>query len=88
MNGFYNLTVAGVNRNLPICPINDNISIAAFIIFGDVELTVNCAAELLKKAPPHDIMITAEAKGIPLIHEMARQSGMNKYIVARKAPKL
>lgn len=88
MNEFYRISVAGLERDLPVCRINDEISIAAFIIFGDVELTVNCARELLKKAPPHDILITAEAKGIPLIHEMARQSGMNKYIVARKAPKL
>lgn len=68
--------------------VNDNLSIAAFIIFGDVELTVNSARELLKKAPEHDIMITAEAKSIPLIHEMARQSGANDYVVARKKEKV
>lgn len=68
--------------------VNDNISIAAFIIFGDVELTVNSARELLKKAPQHDIMITAEAKSIPLIHEMARQSGVNDYVIARKKEKV
>lgn len=69
-------------------PVNDKISIAAFILFGDVELTVNCARELLKKVPEHDIMVTAEAKSIPLIHEMARQAGKNDYIVARKKPKV
>lgn len=68
--------------------VNDSISIAAFIIFGDVELTVNSARELLKKAPQHDIMITAEAKSIPLIHEMARQSGVNDYVIARKKEKV
>lgn len=68
--------------------INDNISIAALIIFGDVELTVSSARELLKKAPQHDIMITAEAKSIPLIHEMARQEGVNDYVVARKKVKV
>ncbi|MDP4152349.1 MAG: phosphoribosyltransferase family protein [Bacillota bacterium] len=88
MDSFYTLNVAGLKRDLPICKISDELSIAAFVIFGDVELTVSCARELIKKVPEHDIMITAESKGIPLIHEMARQMGVNKYIVARKMPKL
>ncbi len=88
MDKFYELSVAGLKRQLPLCKVNDRLYIGAFIMFGDVELTVNAAKELLKKAPDHDIMITAESKGIPLIHEMARQSGVNDYIVARKAPKL
>ena len=88
MEKIYRLEVAGLTRDLPVCRISDELSIAAFVIFGDVELTVACARELLKIVPPHDIMITAEAKGIPLIHEMARQSGENKYLVARKAAKL
>lgn len=62
--------------------------IGAFVIFGDAELTVACASELLKKAPEYDYLLTAEAKGIPLIHEMARQHGDKKYFVARKNPKL
>lgn len=82
------MKVAGLERNLPMFPVNDSITIAAFIIFGDVELTVNCAAELLKKVPEHDVMITAEAKSIPLIHEMARQRGVNDYVIARKKPKV
>lgn len=69
-------------------PVNDNLTIAAFIIFGDVELTVNCAKELLKKVPEYDVMITAEAKSIPLIHEMARQAGRNDYVIARKKQKV
>ena len=88
MEKFYNLHVAGVERNLPICKVNDNLYIAAFVIFGDVELTCACAKELIKKVPEHDIMITAEAKGIPLIHEMARQMKVNRYLIARKGPKL
>ena len=88
MGNFYELHVAGVTRKLPVCKLSDEISIAAFVIFGDVELTVACARAMIKKLPPHDIMITAEAKGIPLIHELARQMGENAYIVARKAPKL
>jgi adenine phosphoribosyltransferase len=68
--------------------VSDTLDIAAFIMFGDVELTVNCARELIKLAPPHDVLITAEAKGIPLAYEMARQLGENKYLIARKSPKL
>lgn len=88
MKTSYDIEVAGLHRSLPLFKVNDSMSIAAFIIFGDVELTERCAAELLKKIPQHDIMVTAEAKSIPLIHEMARQSGENKYIVARKAVKV
>lgn len=88
MKEFYHINVAGVERDLPLCRLNDHLQIAAFVIFGDVEMTVNSAKELIKKAPEHDIMITAESKGIPLIHEMARQSGVNHYLIARKAPKL
>ena len=85
---YYSMTVAGLQRDLPICPLNENLSIAGFVIFGDQELTVACARELLKKAPEYDYIITAEAKGIPLAHEMARQAGDKKYILARKGPKL
>lgn len=85
---FYHMRVAGLERDLPICPLNDALSIAGFVIFGDPELTVACARELLKKAPEYDYILTAEAKGIPLAHEMARQAGDSKYILARKGPKL
>lgn len=85
---FYHMTVAGLERDLPICKVTDDLYIAGFVIFGDQELTVACAAELLKRAPEYDYIITAEAKGIPLAHEMARQAGDAKYILARKGPKL
>ena len=84
----YRMTIAGLERDLPICPVNENLSIAGFVIFGDPELTVACARELLARAPEYDYIITAEAKGIPLAHEMARQAGDAKYILARKGPKL
>ena len=73
MKDYYTLEVAGLKRDLPLCRIHDDLYIAAFVMFSDVELTCSCARELLKLAPEHDIMITAESKGIPLIHEMARQ---------------
>ena len=88
MRKYHNMKVAGLDRALPICPLNDNISIAGFVIFGDPELTVAAARDLLARAPEYDYIITAEAKGIPLAHEMARQHGDSKYILARKAPKL
>lgn len=84
----YTLHVAGVTRELKKCEVDDKLDIAAFIMLGDVDLTVNCARELIKKAPAHDIIITAEAKGIPLAHEMARQLGENDYLIARKGPKV
>ena len=85
---YYPMTIAGVKRELPLCPVNENLYIGAFVIFGDQELTVACADALLQKAPEYDYLITAEAKGIPLIHEMARQHGDKKYFLARKKPKL
>lgn len=87
MQKFYEMTIAGCTRQLPLCPINDKLEIAAFVMFGDVELTEKSAAALLEKCPEHDVIITAEAKGIPLGYEMARQ-GCRKYFVARKATKL
>ncbi|MDI9519759.1 MAG: phosphoribosyltransferase family protein [Bacillota bacterium] len=84
----YNIEVAGLKRSLPLCRVNEDLYIGAFVIFGDVELTMACARDLLKIAPPHDVLITAESKGIPLVYEMARQSGENRYLIARKAPKL
>lgn len=85
---YYRLKVAGYERDLPLCPLSDKLMIAAFVIFGDTELTCACATELLKLAPAHDVMITAESKGIPLIHEMARIEGMKRYVLARKSVKL
>ncbi len=86
---YYRMNVAGVTRDLPICKVTDDLYIAGFVVFGDQELTVACARELLKRVPAHyDYIITAEAKGIPLAHEMARQTGAEKYFLARKVPKL
>lgn len=85
---YYKMNIAGLQRELPICPLNDSLQIAGFVIFGDPELTTACASALLDKAPEYDYMISAEAKGIPLVHEMARLAGNQKYFLARKAPKL
>lgn len=83
----YKMTIAGLERELPICKVNDNLDIAGFVIFGDVEITVAAAAELLKKCPDFDFIVAPEAKAIPLAHEMSRQSG-KKYFICRKGAKL
>ena len=85
---YYKMNIAGVDRELPLCPISDELMIGAFVIFGDPELTTACAKALLDRAPEYDYLISAEAKGIPLVHEMARIAGNQKYFLARKAPKL
>lgn len=85
---FYEMTIAGLKRQLPLCRINDELYIGAFIMFSDVEITRRCAEELLRKAPDFDVIITAESKGIPLAYEMARQTETDDYVVARKGPKL
>ena len=82
------MTIAGLERALPLCPISNELMIGAFVIFGDPELTTACARQMLDRAPEYDYMISAEAKGIPLVHEMARLAGNQKYFLARKAPKL
>ena len=83
----YEIDIAGMKRQLPLCPVSDELYIGAFVIFGDVELTIHCARELLKRAPEYDYIIAPEAKAIPLLYEMARQSGAKKYFLARKKAK-
>lgn len=87
MQKTYKMTIAGCERDLPLCEVNEHLDIAAFIMFGDVEITERSAAALLQVSPEHDIVITAEAKGIPLGYEIARQ-GCGEYIVARKGVKV
>lgn len=88
MDKTYSMNIAGLQRELPLCEVAPDFYIAAFILFGDVEMTVRCAEELMKKAPEFDVIITSEAKGIPLAYEMARLSGHYRYIVARKGIKV
>ncbi len=85
---YYEMTIAGLKRQLPLCRITDDLYIGAFIMFSDVEITKASAEQLLAKAPEFDVIITAESKGIPLAYEMARQAGIDDYIVARKGAKL
>lgn len=86
MGKTYAMTIAGCERELPICPINEHLDIAGFVMFGDVEITEAVAKAMLEKCPEHDVVVTAESKGIPLAYEMAR-IGCRKYVVARKGVK-
>ena len=83
----YEIDIAGLKRKLTLCKVSDDLYIGAFVMFGDVGVTVHAAAELLKRAPEYDYIIAPEAKSIPLLYEMARQSGAEKYFLARKGPK-
>src|SRR5690625_1231026 len=83
----HTLHVAGVTRQLPVVPVNDALRIASFVILGDTELVCAAAKEIVSQLPPVDVLITAEAKGIPLVFEVSRLLGMSSYIVARKSVK-
>ncbi len=83
----YKMKIAGLERELPLCEVSEHLDIAAFVMFGDVEITKAAAAALLKKCPEHDIVVSAEAKGIPLCYEMAR-IGCGDYEIARKSIKV
>ena len=85
---YYSIDIAGMKRDLKLFPVSDDLQIAAFILFSDVEITQHAAKKLLELAPPFDVIFTAEAKSIPLAYEMARQAGQNDYIIARKGVKV
>ena len=88
MQEFYDITVAGVKRSLPVVPINENMSIAGFVIFGDTDVVEPSARALAEKLPPEtEVLVTAEAKSIPLIYEMAKVMKMPRYVIARKSVK-
>lgn len=88
MKDTYKIQIAEIERDLKLFPVSRELKIGAFILLGDVELTKVCSRELLKKAPEFDVLVTAEAKSIPLIYEMAAQAGLNDYVVARKGVKV
>ncbi len=87
MANTYKMTIAGCERELEMFPVSDTLDIAAFIIFGDTELTIKGSEELLKRVPEYDVILTPEAKSIPIAYEMSRQSG-KPYVIARKGVKV
>jgi adenine phosphoribosyltransferase len=84
---YYELHVAGLIRRLPIIALTEKLSIASFVILGDCELITMSAPLIAKKLPPVDYLLTAEAKGIPLVNEVCRLLKLPQYIVARKSIK-
>ena len=84
----YDITICGLKRKLPLCPLTEDMYIGSFVTFGDPELTTACAEEMLRRAPEYDFILTAESKGIPIAHEMSRLAGNRRYFLARKSPKL
>lgn len=87
MAEYYTMKIAGLERKLEKFPVSDKLDIAAFIIFGDVELTVAGCKELIKRLPEFDVILTPEAKSIPIAYEMARQTD-KPYVIARKGMKV
>lgn len=81
----YKMKIAGLERELPLCPVSDTLDIGAFIIFGDVELTVAAAKEIIAKCPDFDYIVTPEAKSIPIAYEISRQSGKKYFVIRKKA---
>ena len=87
MQEYYTLNVAGVTRQLPIIQVSEALAIASFVILGDCEIVTKAAPLIEQKLPQVDYIVTAEAKGIPLVHELCRLRGLPYYIVARKGIK-
>ncbi|GIN20146.1 MAG TPA: adenine phosphoribosyltransferase [Bacillus bacterium] len=83
----YTLRIGDIERKLPIVAVSEELSIASFVILGDTELVSYTAPILASKLPEVDVLVTAEAKGIPLVYELSKQLGMKQYVVARKSIK-
>ena len=84
---YFELKVAGLTRKLPIVQVSDDLAIASFVLLGDCELVTAVAPLIAEKLPPIDYLVTAEAKGIPLVNEVCRLLDLPYYVVARKSVK-
>ena len=77
MANTYKMTIAGLERELPICAISDKLDIAAFIMFSDVEVTVASASELLKKVPEFDVILkSAGAQKLQIVKLVKELTGL------------
>lgn len=81
----YPITIAGVKRELPLFEVKPGLRIAILNILGDIELVDACAEELnqLLSDTEYDVILTPEAKSIPLAHMLSKISG-KPYVVLRK----
>jgi len=84
----YRVNVAGMTRDFPLFEVAPGVSIAVFNMLGDTYVVKSSAAALaeLLKGVPADVLMTAEAKSIPLIYEMSALMGL-PYVVLRKTYK-
>ena len=87
MTQTYTLNVCGLERVLPLVPINDKMAFASFVVISDTEMIEKAGAELAEKVRGAEMIMTAEAKGIPLAYEVSRRLGLPYFIVARKSLK-
>ena len=85
----YPIEIAGVKRNLVKFEIKPGVKIAILNILGDAELVEAAAKELVAKLQkqPVDVLVTAEAKSIPLVHAMSVAMNYRPYVVLRKSYK-
>jgi adenine phosphoribosyltransferase len=85
---FYTVEIAGLKRNLRLFEVAPGLRIAILNILGDTELTQAAAKELALrlKDVDYDVLVTAEAKSIPLAYALSVETGM-PYIVLRKTYK-
>ena len=69
---YYDITLAGVKRALPLFEVAPGLKIAVLNILGDTELVEACADELAKKLEnvDYDVMVTVESKSIPIIYAL------------------
>jgi len=84
----YSVEIAGLRRDLPLFEVAPGVRIAVLNILGDTELTQACAKALAAKLAPvqFDILVTAEAKSIPLAHALSVET-QKPYVVLRKVYK-
>jgi adenine phosphoribosyltransferase len=85
----YSIKIAGLKRNLRLFQIKPGLRIAILNILGDTELVQACARELSKrlKSVKFDILVTAEAKSIPLAYALSVAT-KKPYVILRKTYKL
>ncbi len=85
----YAVDLAGVHRELPLFEVAPGVRIAVLNILGDTALVEACAQALAQRlsTTAFDLIVTPEAKSIPLAHALARVTGRG-YIVLRKAYKV
>ena len=86
---YYSIEIGSIKRDLRLFEIKPGLKIAIINILGDTELVQTCARLLAEKmdGSAYDVLVTAEAKSIPLVHALSVETG-KPYIVLRKSYKI